>query len=47
MAWLRRADIEAQSELLFLNTVRLCFAPTFTKEQGCGKDVESNTDEVE
>ena len=32
MAWLRRADIEAQSELLFLNTVRLCFAPTFTKK---------------
>ena len=32
MAWLRKAYIEAQSELLFLNTVRLCFAPTFTKK---------------
>jgi len=32
MAWLRKAYIKAQSELLFLNTVRLCFAPTFTKK---------------
>jgi len=32
MAWLRKAYIEAQSELLFLNTVRLCFASTFTKK---------------
>jgi predicted restriction endonuclease len=41
MTWLRKAVIGTE-RTLFLNTVRLCFAPTFTKKQFMKYGKEAN-----